>query len=294
MGKFNSINDAIRQKIDDLVENNSLDHSKYLYTTDVVSSLNQLTRAFGGEPESTTIADALYESLDSAGSGGGGLDGYKLIDGSYSGENGEIVIPAGKISHIGDFGLAGTLATKIDLKDSGITRISLYGLSNNPFLTEIVFPDDLESIAAYCFYDDVNITDISYNSNVTIALDKTFSGCRNLVSLPILTLPESETFISSNAFGGCIKLKKVIVTNPTIIYSGAFGSCIELEYIYLGPTVTRIDSGAFGSVPITCKVRCGFSEGAISGFPANGGWAGNPNDLDIEYDVPVPTEYPED
>lgn len=188
----------------------------------------------------------------------------------------------------------GTHATKIDLKDSGITTIYYAGLQGNPFLTEIVFPDDLEHIAGYCFHGDRNITDISYNSNVTIVLNETFAGCSNLVSVPILTLPESNTVIGSNTFGGCDKLKKVIVTNPTIIYGSAFGGCASLEYLYIGPTVTRIESGAFGGVPVTCKVRCGFSEGAISGFPATGGWAGNPNNLDIEYDVPVPTEYPED
>ena len=70
------------------------------------------------------------------------------------------------------------------------------------------------------------------------------------------------------------------------------GCGTPLQYIYLGSNCTFIDSGAFGGVSINCKVECGFAEGAVSGFPANAGFAGNPADLDITYNVPAPTvEY---
>lgn len=225
---------------------------------------------------------------------GSGLDGYKLIDGTL---DGELVIPAGKVDKITSYGLAGISVTKIDLKDSGVKNISQGVFANDHNLTEIVLPDSLETIGSKGFWGCYSITDIDFNSSVTIDPYYTFAGCSELVKVPILTITTDDIMVNNytdNTFGGCGKLKKVIITNAKVIGPMTFSGCTSLEYLYLGPTVTSINSGAFGGVPITCKVRCGFSEGAISGFPANGGWAGNPNDLDIEYDVPVPTEYPED
>ena len=97
----------------------------------------------------------------------------------------------------------------------------------------------------------------------------------------------SCTHISTYAFSGSTGLKRVVL--PKIQFVDGFGGCQSIEYIYLGSDVRDVTNNAFGGVPITCKVECGFAEGAVSGFPANGGWAGDVAELDITYNVPAPT-----
>ena len=221
------------------------------------------------------------------------INPYKLIDRSLTGN---VVIPAGKITTVGQYAFSGLNANTIDLSKSGVTKIG-----NGAFMgckaRSILLPTEFQEISTECFSGCTNLTRIDFNNDVVLDLVRTFMGCSELVYVPIIK--SKYTGSINGVFSGCIKLKKVILANVTAISADGsdnpvFGGCTSLEYVYLPDSVTQIGAGAFGGVPITCKVRCGFSEGTVSGFPANGGWAGNPNNLDIEYDVPAPTEYPSD
>lgn len=123
-------------------------------------------------------------------------------------------------------------------------------------------------------------------SNVYELSASAFQGCPYLESVEI---PE-VTSIGSSAFVGCSSLKSISLPKVTSIGSTAFAAT-GLEYVYIGPDCTTINPGAFGNVPVaTCKVECGFAEGAVSGFPSSAGWNGNLADLDITYNVPIPRQ----
>ena len=70
-----------------------------------------------------------------------------------------------------------------------------------------------------------------------------FEGCENLQSIEI---PESVTYIGSNAFYGCKSLKTVTLNEGlTIIRGSAFRNCTSLKEITMPQSVTSIGSNAF-------------------------------------------------
>lgn len=155
------------------------------------------------------------------------------------------------------------------------------------------------NIEKYAFYACSSIKEV-YLTNTLVGVSA-FGGCSGIEKLLVKEAenptPYDIIIIYPSAFGGCSGLEKAIIDiNGDIKYTygnyngGAFGGCTHLTDLYLGSHISNIEAGSFGGVPITCKVRCGFSEGSISGFPENAGFAGNIADLDIEYDVPYPDE----
>ena len=169
------------------------------------------------------------------------------------------------------------------VKASGIETIASSAFPMCSKLESVDFPD-AKYIQSYAFSGRSSLKEINFPSLISVG-DGAFSGCTGITDV---YLPECTTISSSSAFGNCTGIKRIVL--PKVETLGHFGGCSGVEYIYIGPNCTSISSGAFSGVPITCKVECGFAEGAISGFPANGGWNGNPADLNITYNVPAPTE----
>lgn len=242
-----TVNDAVRAKIDELVESKGLDAKDYPYSSDAAISLNQLSAILGGSGNSQSIADSIGEVLKNV---SGNDDYYKLLARTIE----DVVIP------------------------DGITNIPLLKFSSCSKVKSISIPD-----------------------SVTIIEGGAFSGASREnggVMFPLVanSVEEVRTLtidaMVSGAFSGVDKINKLILPAIKTIADSAFSGCMGLEYIYLGPNCTSIGSSAFGGVSINCKVECGFAEGAISGFPNNAGFAGNPASLDITYNVPAPTiEY---
>lgn len=70
-----------------------------------------------------------------------------------------------------------------------------------------------------------------------------FCGCENLQSIEI---PESVTYIGSNAFYGCKSLKTVTLNEGlTIIKGSTFSNCTSLKEITMPQSVTSIGGSAF-------------------------------------------------
>lgn len=67
-----TVNDAVRAKIDELVESKGLDAKDYPYSSDAAISLNQLSVILGGSGNSQSIADSVVEVLKNVGGSSGG------------------------------------------------------------------------------------------------------------------------------------------------------------------------------------------------------------------------------
>lgn len=187
-----------------------------------------------------------------------------------------------------------SISQQISIPD-GTTEIGVYAFNGCISLPgEVVLPESVELIGQYAFSNCEQLTKIeALNADVKTELQGAYAGCVNVTEVPPVTSPyedtESSTRNAANStFAGCGKLKRAVITNPTTIDS-AFAGCASLEYAYIGSTCRTIKAGSFGGVPVTCVIECGFAEGAIEGFPANGGFAGNPSDVQITYNVPAPS-----
>ncbi len=228
------------------------------------------------------IAKALENIANADISGGGDIHIYDYLEPIAL--TGELVIP-NTVTKVGESMYSGFKnATGLTIPDS-VTEIGLsgfYRLGENKSGIAL-HAKKVVSIGngAFC---NAGLSSITLESCKALG-QGVFSGCSNVTSV---SLPVCES-LGGGALSGCymtsIKLPKI-----KTISSGALGGCPTLEYIYLGADCTSIDAGAFGGVPVTCKVECGFSDGAIAGFPANGGWTGDVSNLDITYDVAEPSE----
>lgn len=126
---------------------------------------------------------------------------------------------------------------------------------NKTFVTEIVLPETLQTIAPYTFYNCSGLTAMVIPEGVTTLESGAtynmgiFQGCTNLISI---TLPGTLTNFGSYMFNGCTKLETVIFNNPgtstlTSIGNNAFTSCTKLSSINLPNSITTLGSSAFTS-----------------------------------------------
>lgn len=157
---------------------------------------------------------------------------------------------------------------------------------------DLVIPDGVTEIGIKAFYACTKVKSVTIPDSVETIKDTAFSGVGTYnggIKYPLIA--NGVKYIDSGSFSGNTNINKLVFPSIVTIGSSGFSGCTSTGYIYIGPNCTTIASGAFGGVPVaTCKVECGFAEGAVSGFPANGGWAGNPADLDITYNVAEPSE----
>ena len=157
---------------------------------------------------------------------------------------------------------------------------------------DLVIPDGVTEIGINAFYGCTKVKSVTIPDSVETIKDTAFGGVGTYnggIKYPLIA--NGVKSISSSSFSGNSNMNKLVLPSIVTIGSSGFSGDTSLGYIYLGPNCTSIASGAFGGVPVaTCKVECGFAEGAVSGFPSTGGWSGNPASLDITYNVAEPSE----
>lgn len=279
MGKYNSINDAVRAKIDKLVEEKGLDKKDYLYTADVASSLNQLASIMGGSGDSMTIADSLYDVLDSAdgaSSGGSGGDFAGLVDGTITQAYDSTVtsirsgafadcsmlsdIDFPNVEIIGSNAFAGNISWESDPITS-----SMYSIDRRVPIVSAVFPK-CKTIEGFAFGNCYQLSRISFPECTTIEYgafnccpikEAVFPKCVRLASVPFLssTTPLLEVAVfpalsslAENRFDACANLKTFVLKDCTYIASNAFVSCTSLESLYvLGSSVATLSADAYFS-----------------------------------------------
>lgn len=267
MGNYNSINDAVRAKIDKLIEEKGLDKKDYLYTADVASSLNQLASIMGGSGDSMTIADSLYDVLDSADGAGGGSGGdfAGLINRTITTASNSQLTSIGMNAFNGCYSLSEISFPNCQIVHSNAFQ-SCYQLSN-------VYLPNVEALLDGAFQQCYMLENISFPGCKTIGASA-FYDCSNLTSA---IFPLCFT-INGGAFDNAVKLKVVSFPACITIYDYAFKSCKVLSGMYfLGNTVPSINSYTFSNTTIndeyatSCYIY--VRESMLSAFKSASYWS---------------------
>ena len=91
---------------------------------------------------------------------------------------------------------------------------------NNTTITQVVFPDTLQTIGTNAFYGCTNLSTINLTEleNLTSIRSNAFYGCSNLSQV---TLPKSLQMISNSAFNGCSNIE-------TLEYQGSLEEYLSI------------------------------------------------------------------
>ena len=112
-------------------------------------------------------------------------------------------------------------------------------------LTEIIFPENLETIGQYAFYNNKQLVSVTFaGSNLTRIGYEAFYNCDALTNLEI---NGNNAVIENYAFENCDKLKNVTLNGVATIRYDAFAYCRALETVNMSNDVKTIESDAFYS-----------------------------------------------
>ena len=94
-----------------------------------------------------------------------------------------------------------------------------------------------------------------------------FAGNTNLESV---TIPDTVTYIASNAFEGCTKLKELkLPSSLKGVYPGLCKGCTSLESIFIPSTISSIASNAFDNCPNLKTIKTDGDSQAIQKYVSN-------------------------
>lgn len=153
---------------------------------------------------------------------------------------------------------------------------------NNEEITDLVIPDNVESISKYAFYNCSSINSVYLPEGLTSIGDYAFSGCSKIsvVSIPenvmnigesafeecqklsTLSLPTNLQIIKKRTFAGCKAITNIIVPSKIqVIYQEAFSGCSKLNKIEVqSSTPPFIYDNSFSNFSIPVKVPKGCKE----------------------------------
>lgn len=91
------------------------------------------------------------------------------------------------------------------------------------------------------------VTSVTIPDSVTSISDEAFINCPKLTNISI---PNSVTYIGFSAFSSCTSLKSITLPSSLSFISGAlFSGCSQLTTIHIPVSVTSIGNNAFGDCP---------------------------------------------
>ena len=145
-----------------------------------------------------------------------------------------------------------TNLTEINLPDSLTTIEGSYAFSENPKLTEITLPQNLETIGERAFSNCTALKTIRFPEGLKTIQAAAFSYCTSLTEV---RLPDTLEEMNALAFTGCSSLRKVyipaslsrinMIVAPTNNFFGPFEDCTALREVTFGEGITRIPSYLF-------------------------------------------------
>ena len=172
----------------------------------------------------------------------------------------EISIPA-SVTSIGNYAFKGCSGIKSLILEDGEKKLSLgynyyssysssdgKGLFSDCPLETIYLGRDLSysvniSYGYSPFYNKTTLIDLTIGNSVTSISENAFRECSGLTEVII---PNSVTTIGGYSFMDCTELKRVDISDSvTLINYYAFSGCSSLGDLTIGDSVIRIDSNAF-------------------------------------------------
>ena len=104
---------------------------------------------------------------------------------------------------------------------------------NNELITDLVIPDDIETIGRGQFKYCTSIKSVSVGNSVTKLVYGAFQGCSNIKSV---SLPKSLKTIDDNIFMGCSSLESITIPeNVEEIGNRVFTGCSNLSEMKVSP-----------------------------------------------------------
>ena len=201
------------------------------------------TRAFYGCSKLTelTVGAAVVEIGDYAFDACGALTQitvmpgnalYRSIDGNLYSANGRVLIKYA----VGKADTAFTVPW-------GVSTIGMNAFKSST-LQSITIPDSVTEIGYGAFSSCASLQVLTLGNSVRVIGDYAFSNCKNLA---LSELPLSLESIGNSAFSGCtFNITSVTVPDSvTYIGTNAFNLCMYLESVTIGSGVTTIGTGAF-------------------------------------------------
>ena len=111
------------------------------------------------------------------------------------------------------------------------------------YMSGVNFMDELTEIPFPAFFESKILTEIIIPENINSLSDYSFQGCSKLKHID---LPETLVEIGRCAFRDCTQLSEInIPDNVTTIEHSAFYNCTSLKEIKIPDSVTKIGTNAF-------------------------------------------------
>ena len=147
-----------------------------------------------------------------------------------------------------------TALTVIDIPESVTT------INDNAFagsgLTDIKLPQSVSSVGKNIFQNCINLTTVTFNSQLSIISQGMLEGCTALTNIEI---PEKVTTISDNAFTRSGLTNITIPPSVSIVGKNAFKDCLQLSSLKLQGNALSIGTQAFAGAPLTNIICSAFN-----------------------------------
>ena len=226
--------------------------------------------------ECDELMDLNIEAISDENILSGALSGYPFFE-TYTIPDGTTKIPAeafadckglksvtipSSVKEIGSSAFSGcTALEEIDI--SSVTSLGyedvFYECTN---LKKVILSDDLKEIPLNCFRACTNLVEINLPSGLDVIESQAFYDCSSLIipELPSNVSVGNGAFVNtgvtevtiqndvdySGAYGGCLKLEKVIIEEGVEkIADYMFSGCEKLKEVQFASTVTEIGDSAF-------------------------------------------------
>ena len=125
-------------------------------------------------------------------------------------------------------------------------------ISEEYSIKHIVIQDGITSIGENMFAYIANLETVSIPDSVTVISQNAFYAS----GMPTITIPNSVHSIGQSAFWNCWNLESIVIPNSvTTLGRGAFESCDNLKSVILSDGLTYIDKDAFSVCPLLTEIN---------------------------------------